>query len=134
MGNAKVNLVADEPDAEQPSPNEPSADGSTAKSKEEDVVLIHGRSDDGALKILRKKGEELSAGELRPVEEGKPLQGDLLRLRPRKEMPLLCDVEEEVKIPRATGTKKPAKVASDRYRDGWEKLWGRRARARTKPS
>ena len=101
----------------------------------DDVVLIHGRSDDGALQILRKKGDELSAGELRPMQEGKPIEGDVLKLRPRKETPLVCDVEEEVKIPRPHGaTKKPAKVASDRYRAGWEKLWGRRTRAKSKPS
>ena len=62
-------------------------------------MLVHGRSDDGALQVLRKKGDELSLGELRPVEEGKPLRGNLLRLRPRAEMPLLADVEEEICLP-----------------------------------
>lgn len=120
--------------AEKPEPKKKKQVASTPE-KTEDVVLIHGRSEDGALKILRKKGDQLSAGELRPMEEGKPIEGDVLKLRPRKEMPLLCDVEEEVKIPKSTGAlEKPARVASDRYRAGWEKLWGRRARARTKPN
>ncbi len=126
--------------ADKPSPSTPAkpAQSATAKSaksaksdpnKSDDVVLIHGRNDDGALQILRKKGDELSAGELRPIEEGKPIQGDIVTLRPRKEMPLLCDVEEEVKLPRPQGAKKPAKVATDQYRAGWEKLWGRRTRS-----
>lgn len=123
--DAKLGEVAKKPDAKSDSkPDVKSA------AKGEDVVLIHGRSEDGALQILRKKGEELSAGELRPMEEGKPVQGDILKLKPRREMPLVCDVEEEVKIPKVTGAKKPARVSSDQYRDGWEKLWGRRAQRR----
>ncbi len=140
--DAKVIDVADKPDAssssgspEQSATPEHAAKKSESDTKKpEDVVLIHGRNDDGALQILRKKGDELSAGELRPIEEGKPIQGDVVTLRPRKEMPLLCDVEEEVKLPRPKGTKKPAKVASDQYRAGWEKLWGRRARTRKSKS
>ena len=124
----RLEAVAEKPETKPPGPSAP------AKADEpEDVVLIHGRADDGALKILRKKGDELSAGELRPLETGKPIQGDVLKLRPRKEMPLLCDVEEEVKLPSTPRAEKPAKVASDQYRAGWEKLWGRR-RARSKPS
>lgn len=123
-------------------PKKKAAKAEEAKAeKTEDVVLIHGRSDDGALKILRKKGDELSAGELRPMQEGKPIEGDVLKLRPRKDMPLVCDVEEEVKIPKSTGAptsasapKKPAKVASDQYRAGWDKLWGRRRSRASKPN
>lgn len=102
----------------------PEADAADATPKE-DVVLVHGRTEDGALQVIRKKGDELSAGELRPVEEGKPLRGNLLKLRPREEMPLLADVEEEIAItsPSLTG---PAQVATDSYRKGWDGLWGTR--------
>lgn len=109
-----------------------SAPSETAPSEtaaKEDVVLIHGKTDDGALKILRKQGEQLSAGELRPLEEGKPVQGNVLTLKPRPQMPLVCDVEDEIEIPRAG--KGPAKVATKKYRDGWDKLWGKR---RKKPN
>lgn len=85
-------------------------------------MLIHGRGEDGTLKVLRKKGDELSAGELRPLEEGKPIVGDVLRLKPRRELPLLCDVEEEVVLTERRGG--PPQVATDRYRAGWEALWG----------
>lgn len=103
-------------------------------------MLVHGRSDDGALQVLRKKGDELSLGELRPVEEGKPLRGNLLRLRPRAEMPLLADVEEEIRLPgpslpsapsaapSAPSLSGPPQVASDSYRKGWDSLWGRTKR------
>jgi hypothetical protein len=91
----------------------------------EDVVLVHGRTEDGALQVIRKKGDELSAGELRPVEEGKPLRGNLLKLRPREDMPLLADVEEEIAIT-SPSLSKPAQVATDSYRKGWDGLWGGR--------
>jgi len=105
---------------------------STVKSKSsngpapiEDVVLVHGRTEDGALQVIRKKGDELSAGELRPVEEGKPLRGNLLKLRPREDMPLLADVEEEIAIT-SPSLSKPPQVATDSYRKGWDGLWGGR--------
>ena len=87
----------------------------------EDVVLVHGRTEDGALQVIRKKGDELSAGELRPVEEGKPLRGNLLKLRPREDMPLLADVAIT-----SPSLSKPAQVATDSYRKGWDGLWGGR--------
>ncbi|MCU0677376.1 MAG: hypothetical protein MUE69_31870, partial [Myxococcota bacterium] len=98
---------------------------STGPAATEDVVLVHGRSEDGALQVIRKKGDELSAGELRPVEEGKPLRGNLLKLRPREDMPLLADVEEEIAIT-SPSLSKPAQVATDSYRKGWDGLWGAR--------
>ncbi len=99
---------------------------------------MHGRTADGALQFLRKKGDELSAGELRPVEEGKPLRGNLLRLRPRAESPLVADVEEEIVITApgaadrsATERTGPARVATDSYRKGWEGLWGARSKRKS---
>ncbi|MBX3246831.1 MAG: hypothetical protein KF901_06600 [Myxococcales bacterium] len=96
----------------------------------EDIVLVHGKTEDGALKILRKKGDELSAGELRPVEEGKPLRGNLLRLRPREDLPFVADVEEEIDLSSATPMTStgPAKVATTSYRKGWDGIWGKRKR------
>ncbi len=94
-------------------------------------MLIHGRGPDGVLKVLRKKGNELSAGELRPLEEGKPIAGDVLRLKPRPELPLLCDVQEEIALTRRRAG--PAQVATERYRSGWENLWGNK-KGQTLPS
>ena len=97
--------------------------------KSEDVVLVHGRTDDGkGLKVLRKKADELSAGEVRPVQEGKPLTGDLVRLTPRPEMPLLCDVSVEYEAPRKAEPG-PARVASHAYRKGWDRMWGKRRKS-----
>ncbi|MCB9625372.1 MAG: hypothetical protein H6723_18810 [Sandaracinus sp.] len=111
----------------------PTLDDAAPAAKTDDVVLVHGRSEDGALQVIRKKGEELSAGELRPVEEGKPIRGNLLKLKPRPEMPLLADVEEEIAVsaPGASdgALSGPPQVATDSYRKGWDGLWGRKRKS-----
>ncbi len=101
----------------------------------DDVVLVHAPTEDGkGLQVLRKRGDTLSAGEVRPVEEGKPLTGELVRLKPREEMPALCDVEV-LYGPDGAESKGPAQVATDEYRAGWAAIWGKKkaeASSRTK--
>lgn len=116
------------------------APGDSDSSASNDVVLIHGQTDDGALKILRQKDTELSLGTMRPLEHGVPvLGGELLRLKPRESNPLVCDVIEETALPSSSSassgasdqstmlpprTKGPSRVSSPRYRAGWEDIWG----------
>jgi hypothetical protein len=74
---------------------------------------------------LRLRQGEIQAGEVRPVQEGVPLNGrELVRLRPRKDTPRLCDVEvlhsSEPLIRNHGG---PAQVATDRYRHNWERIF-----------
>ena len=96
---------------------------SAAEKPSDDVVVIHGKTDDGALKVIRKKSENLYLGEMRPVEHGKPVNGDIVRLKPREEQPMVCDVVEEISVgPRSKG---PARVANERYRKGWNSIWGK---------
>lgn len=97
-----------------------------------DVALIVG-GDENAYHILRQRSEDapLEAGVLRPLTEGKALTGELVKLRPREEAPVLFDVETELDLrpnaaadvggDRATG---PARVTSDAYRKGWDAIWG----------
>ena len=96
--------------------------------KTDDVVLIHGVTADGkGFEVLRKQGETVSAGSMRPLEEGKALTGDVVRLKPRRELPLLCDVEVEHRVEApARETSGPAQVASEGYRSGWDSIWGKR--------
>lgn len=119
------------------------ADDTSQKKAEKassDVVLIHGVTEDGkGLQVLRARNERVEAGQVRPLENGKPLQGDVVKLRPRPGAPLLCDVETEVaagELPaspsaapgRPRGRKGPAQVASSAYRENWEAIWSRRSR------
>jgi hypothetical protein len=106
-------------------------------SDSEDVALICGKAEDGeSLHIVRKRGDEVQAGLLRPLKEGKPIDGDLVRLRPRAEFPLLCDVEVEMEMPKPSGllpaparaeASGPPQVATDDYRRNWDLIWKRAA-------
>jgi hypothetical protein len=91
-----------------------------------DLALIVGRTDDHeGVHVLRKRANRpLEMGTLRPLREGKPIQGDVLTLRPRPELPLLCDVTVELTAPRATSDG-PPQVATEEYRRGWEVIWGK---------
>ena len=105
------------------------------------MVLVHGRTDDGkGLKVLRKRADELYTGEVRPLEDGKPISGEVVSLRPRPDLPLLCDVEVHADTGAVAGTTGPsadtsptakrsggpAQVSSEAYRSGWDRMWGQR--------
>jgi hypothetical protein len=81
---------------------------------------------------------------MRPLEQGRPIHGEVVRLTPRDEMPHLYDAETEfvskegpgagpekkssdVPQPRAAATG-PAQVASDTYRRNWDAIWKRPAK------
>lgn len=90
----------------------------------EDVVLLAGPSEDGkGTRVLRVKAGDVSIGEVRPVEEGKPLAGDVVKLTPRKEHPRVCDVETLYAAPARKG---PAKVSSSGFRANWDRVFGER--------
>jgi hypothetical protein len=91
-------------------------------------VFVYGKSDDGqSFGVIRQRGSELQAGTMRPLEEGKPIHGEVVRLKPRKESPALFDVEvQHDSVDGARTRGRPAKVASDQYRRGWESIWAKK--------
>lgn len=102
----------------------------------EDVVLIHGVTEDRGLAVLRKRNDKIEPGVLRNLEEGKPIVGEVVRLKPRKATPLLCDVEVELtKAETAppdaeepavrSGNGRPAQVATEAYRKNWDSIYKR---------
>jgi len=104
-----------------------------AASKGEDVALVCGVSDDGqGVEVIRKRGDRLEAGTVRRLEAGKPIHGEVVRLRPRPQAPFLCDVEVEFTPPEARGEHEaqaaksgPAQVATESYRKNWDAIYGR---------
>ena len=111
-----------------------SAEGPAPKAKRKtDRVLIQGISESGdAMAVLRAREDRIEAGIVRPVKEGTPVEGELLRLRPHKDYPLLCDVDVELPAGtvNATGASEhktshngPAQVATDSYRENWDAIW-----------
>ena len=95
-----------------------------------------GVSDDGqGVDIIRKRGERIETGTVRRLEQGKPIHGEVVRLRPRDQFPLVCDVEVEVPAPPGRRRRRrrsgPAQVATETYRKNWDAIYGRgRSRAR----
>lgn len=108
-------------------------DKSSPPSSKTDVVLLGPPTADGAgVHVLRARDERLEAGELRNLEEGRPITGEVLSLAPRKDNPRVLDVKESY-VPNAPGapapkTKGPAQVATQAYRDNWDEVFARRAR------
>jgi hypothetical protein len=97
-----------------------------ARKRSEDVALIlHPTEDNEGFQILRQRAADSppELGTLRPLREGRPIDGEVVSLRPREGMPLF-DVRVELPDPRRSTTDGPAQVATDRYRAGWEAIWG----------
>lgn len=110
-------------------------DETKKKAKSEDVVLLHGRTDDGeGHLVLRKRGDTLALGEVRPMREGKPIRGEVVRLKPRADAPYLADVEVLHEPASASASSEtqgetaprtgPAQVATPAYRAGWSSIFG----------
>lgn len=103
-------------------------------------MLIHGISEDGqTLAVLRAREDRIEAGVVRAVKEGEPVQGELVKLTPRAESPLVCDVEVQVPAgainarggsddatQHTDGARgRPAQVATDSYRENWDAIWSK---------
>lgn len=95
-----------------------------------DVVLLHSPTDDGqGARVLRVRDDSLSVGEVRPVVEGQPLNDrEIVRLKPREGAPRVCDVES-VYAPPAREGHGPPKVATSKFRDGWDAIFGEHPKA-----
>lgn len=96
-----------------------------------DVVLVGEPKEGGVVDVLRLREDRIEAGELRPIEEGKPLYGELVKLSPRGEHPRLFDVNVLAAPPRKSdagegGRRGPALVNSEAFREGWESIFGSR--------
>jgi len=126
--------VTKKPISDKNSSSETPAEAGARPSQ--DVVLIHGLSEDKkGLRVLRARNDQVEVGEMRPLVEGQPITSDVVRLKPRTGMPLLCDVETEVAVsgPQPSLSKAhqvrtgPAQVANNAYRDNWDTIWSRSA-------
>jgi hypothetical protein len=92
--------------------------------KNDDVALITGPTEDNkGARIIRLKNDELSVGEVRALEEGKPIAGEVIKLKPREGRPNVCDVDVVMEAPVRAG-KGPAKVATESYRSNWDRVFG----------
>ncbi|HEY2900221.1 MAG TPA: hypothetical protein VGL59_06580 [Polyangia bacterium] len=101
----------------------------------DDVAVICGRTDDQeGFQILRRRAKDqpVEMGTLRPLREGKNIDGEVISLKPRADYPFVCDVKVELASPNPEragvedAPSGPAQVASEDYRRGWDAVWGHR--------
>jgi hypothetical protein len=97
------------------------------------VAFVFGKDEHG-VHILRRRSEDapVEAGVMEPLAEGRPITGEVISLEQRKDVPFLFDVKTVLEGPRTESRQTepagdgPARVASDKYRKGWDAIWGRR--------
>jgi len=98
------------------------------------VAFVFGKDEHG-VHILRRRSEDapVEAGVMAPLAEGRPITGEVISLEQRKDVPFLFDVKTVLEDPHpesrqteTSGGDGPARVASDKYRKGWDAIWGRR--------
>lgn len=95
---------------------------------EQDVVLLCSPTPDGeGVNALRARKDRLEVAEIRPLKEGQPVvAGEVARLRPREEMPLVCDVDVTYSVPpppAASNHAGPPRISSQSFRRNWDKVF-----------
>lgn len=127
---ANVRNVASAAPAQSDSPATSAASAphpTPAPTPATDIVFLGPPTADGVgVHVLRAREERLEAGELRTLQEGRPIAGEVLTLAPRKDNPRVLDVKDSYSPPATRhAAKGPAKVATDAYRDGWDEVFGK---------
>jgi hypothetical protein len=111
--------------------------GGAKARKPKDVALILDRTEDReGFHVLRRRSEEapVELGTVRPLQEGKPIDGEVVSLRQREDVPFAFDVKTELPDTRRATSAGPPQVASDEYRRGWEAIWGQGTAVQERPA
>lgn len=103
-----------------------------------DIAIPLGRSEDGNLQLLRVQGTDerpiqAAIGELRPLEEGKPIMGEVVRLKPVEgarhlEVETVLDdpyKAEKAKARDSSGSKTYS-FPSTKYQENWGRIFGQK--------
>jgi len=90
-----------------------------------DVAFLGPPAPGGGVHVLRHKSDHsLETGVLKPLEDGKPIYGEIVQMRPR-ENGLGYDV---LPLEEADPSSGPAMVNNRAYRDGWDTIFGKKAK------
>ena len=125
-----------------PSVTTPPADEkpATPSSGGEDVLFIHSKVDDsGSYRVLRRREDRIEVAQIQAMQEGQPIMGEVVKLHPREGADRLFDVEVVMEapggsLPAPEARGRPAQVASAAYRHHYDRIFGRRTRASSKPN
>jgi hypothetical protein len=121
-----------------------------------DVAIVCGKDERGLHILRRRfEDGPIEAAVAQPLAEGRPITGEVISMRQREDLPFLFDVTSEIDASgnptagtgssatgssatgsSATGSSatdsstsrspRPAKVATNSYRRGWDAIWGSR--------
>ena len=120
------------------------------KRAPKDIAILSGPTEDGrGARVVRiREGGSVTAGEIRPVREGEPInQSELVRLHPLDENKRVCAVEvlhappnakhaanqshpsdqDKAAKPEQSDDRKtagPARVSNEKYRQNWSAIFG----------
>lgn len=111
----KTRARSDEP--VQPNPSAPSPD----------VALVWRGEREGPLNVLRHRSNRLELGRIEPLQEGKPIHGEVVQLHPRENSPLY-DVQVHMPAPAAAAPATnpgPPQIATEQYRSNWDAIYAR---------
>jgi hypothetical protein len=110
--------------------------GDSPSSKPDDMLFVYSPSEQGdGYRVVRKRADSVEVGEIRAVQEGRPIHGEVVKLTPRPEHERLFNVdvllpahdkgdENDRSSDKAAGRSGPAQVATDAYRANWEAIFG----------
>ena len=107
----------------------------TTPPASDDVMLVYSKSEDGSgHHVLRRRKGAIEAGIIRPLESGKPIHGEVVNLQSRPESEALFDVKVQYATQKPAQESRsaagPPRVATEKYRNGWESIWADRASSR----
>jgi len=116
-------------------PLSPRSKGRASAAADDDLALVYGKDEQG-LHVLRRRSEDapVEVAVLQPLTEGKPINNEVISLRPHAEVPFLFKVKTEMAARAGSGAEDesssrgdgPAQVSTDAYRKGWDEIWGRK--------
>jgi hypothetical protein len=95
--------------------------------KADDVVFVHSPTEKGdGFRVVRKRADTIEVGEIRALEEGRPVHGEVVKLSPREEHAQLFNVDVLVPSAEKAGAARsgPPQVATDAYRKNWDAIFG----------
>ena len=98
-----------------------------------DIALLGGKTEDGGgHRVMRLRPDGPSVGEIRPLQEGRPIHGEVVQLKPRQDAPWIYDVDTTLPSPTTTPQAAlpltprhgPPQVATPTYRENWDRIFG----------
>ena len=93
----------------------------------DDVIVLARRDPETErTSVVRLREGRVEVGTVQPLVHGQPIQGEVVRLKPRKELPMVCDVDVVLsadELGPARDRAGPAQVATERYRQNWDAIW-----------